>query len=214
MADTDIKRGEPVNGSGNRPVKQAAAPTQPRTTAKPRTAKSRSAEPAKVEPQETPYILNEVTSDVARENVDIRLKSAQVESLPDENVLVAGAATMLLLLLNGVGMMAFGDYARLNDTERAMIEEPLTRILAKVSPASLNLIGKYSDPVLLTMGLLAWFSRVSMESKRRKEATAKPEPKEPTPEVLTPAPPQAADMILTTPPNEIISNMNATGIIL
>ncbi len=197
---------QPDSGN-NKPSKRGGTTAKPRTKpAKPRTPETK--------PAETPYILNEVQSDVVRDNVDIRLKAAQVESLPDQNVMVSGAVAMLLLLLDGVGMMAFGDYARLNGTEKAMLEEPLTRMLAKVSPNSLNLIGKYSDPVLLMMGLLAWISRVTTERKRREEAQKPAVQNEPQPQPLNPAPPHAVDTMSMNPPPEIVSHVGTTEMIL
>ena len=206
-----------IDGSNPQP-NRTSDPTVEQAGAKPRTKRKRT--PSRTEPrtetvlnppiEETKVVLDEVTSEAARENVDIHLKAANVESLPDE--LVGGSAALLIMLLDGIGMLALGDYAKMNNAEKNMIEEPLKRILAKVSPGSLQMIGKYGDPVMLSMGLLAWVSRVTMESRKRKE-NPKPVSNEPEPKILTPTPTASVNEVNTAPPADIIANFDVAGVI-
>lgn len=187
-------------GKGKQPTTRTRTPTGTPGG----NGKQPASEGKQTENTQSQVILDEVKAN--REGVDIQLKSANVESLPDENVLIGAAAAMLLMLLDGIGMMTFGDYGKLNATERMMIDEPLKRMLQKTSPAQLAAIGKYADPVMLSMGLLAWISRVTSEAKRRKETTTNPPPAGKQPEVVNPVTPEAANEIPTNPPPEIVNN--------
>lgn len=215
MAKTDVGHDAitPKLGSG---IIEPIIKNDKPTPANPRKSRTRTPKPAPTIPPaktdpitETPFVLKEETSTVARDNVDIRLKAANVESLPDENILVAGAAGLLLMLLDGIGMLTFGDFAKLSNIERAMIGEPLQHILSKISPASLAMIGKYSDPALLLMGMFAWISRVTSESKRRQAAAAKPVTPEPAPKVVEPVEAGKENPMDMNPPMDIISNFRA-----
>lgn len=69
-------------------------------------------------------------------------------------------ALILLTLLDGVAAVMLGDDAKMTDAERALIEEPLKRIFAKMGPAALGTISQWSDPVTVVFGLVLWGTRL------------------------------------------------------
>lgn len=81
-------------------------------------------------------------------------------------------AVILLALLDGIGTIAFGKNAGMLDYEKDMIKEPLERILQRMDITSSAALAKWSDPIMLFMGLSAWITRVARE---KKESQAIPE---------------------------------------
>ena len=81
-------------------------------------------------------------------------------------------AIILLALLDGIGTIAFGKDAGLLDYEKDMIKEPLERILQRMDITSSAALAKWSDPIMLFMGLSAWVTRIARE---KKEAQALPD---------------------------------------
>lgn len=71
--------------------------------------------------------------------------------------------------------MALGAECQLTPDEHAMIDEPLARIMARLSPEVTEAVDKWTDPVLLATGLIMWGARIVMVIQRR-EAESKPRP--------------------------------------
>lgn len=72
-------------------------------------------------------------------------------------------AIIIMALLDGLATMAFGASASMNETERGMLQEPMERILMRLDLTSSEALARWSDPVLLVMGLVAWGSRLMRE---------------------------------------------------
>lgn len=77
----------------------------------------------------------------------------------------AQTAIILLALLDGIGTIAFGKDAGMLDYEKDMIKEPLERILQRMDITSSAALAKWSDPIMLFMGLSAWVTRIAREKK-------------------------------------------------
>lgn len=76
-------------------------------------------------------------------------------------------SAVLVSLLDGLASMAFGPQAAMNDFERQFIQEPLERILMRMDVASAEIVNRWSDPIMLAMGLIIWGSRISrLQSER------------------------------------------------
>jgi hypothetical protein len=86
----------------------------------------------------------------------------------------AATALILLTVLDGMAVAAWGSVASFNDLERGMILPPLQRTLARLNLSG-EVIARYSDPVLLVLGFAAWGMRVSREVAKTEQA--KPVPK-------------------------------------
>lgn len=99
---------------------------------------------------------------------------------------------VLMLLIDGMVSAAFGPECAMNDAEREMISQPLTRILARMSPATSAMLDKYTDPVMLLFGVIMWGSRIAFTLRERDkekaaEVQAAQQP-EPTPQPIEPTP--------------------------
>lgn len=169
-------------------------------------------EPGKIETKGTlpqTVVVEETPGIVDPETAHLRLQDIK----PDEAVLeITNAAIMLLLILDGIASVMFGEYARLTPAEHSMIQPPLERMLKKLNPANINVVNQYADPLLLGMGLIAWLRRVAME--RAERLAAKPAPggleesvKGP-PEVMKPPEVKNGDFKPeeTAPPMEVINS--------
>jgi hypothetical protein len=77
----------------------------------------------------------------------------------------AQTAVIVLALLDGTCTIAFGENAGMLDYERELIKEPLERIIQRMDIVSSEALAKWSDPILLFMGLSAWITRVIREKK-------------------------------------------------
>lgn len=85
----------------------------------------------------------------------------------------AQSAVVLLTILDGAIGLALGPECQMTPDEQRMISEPLSRIMARMTPETTELIDKYTDPVLLVFGLMAWGGRVFFVLQR-KAADEKP----------------------------------------
>lgn len=83
-------------------------------------------------------------------------------------------AVVVLALLDGIMTVLAGPGAVMNEGERAMLVEPLARMLAKLELTQNAVIQKYSDPVLFLMGLIAWGSRVIREKATERKTKETP----------------------------------------
>ncbi len=84
-------------------------------------------------------------------------------------------AIILLSLLDGIAFMAFGAGASMNEYERDLMKEPLERILMRMDITSSEALSKWSDPILLVMGIVAWGSRLMQERRERENEETKDE---------------------------------------
>jgi len=99
----------------------------------------------------------------------------------------AQSALTLLTILDGAIGISLGPECQMTQDERAMILEPLARIMARMTPETSEMIDKYTDPVLLTFGFIMWGSRVFFVLQRQANE-AKPKPVKPQPEYNPSAP--------------------------
>lgn len=79
----------------------------------------------------------------------------------------AQTAVIVIALLDGIGTIFLGENASMQDYERDLIKEPLERILQRMDIVSSEALAKWSDPILLFMGLSAWITRVLRENRER-----------------------------------------------
>lgn len=105
---------------------------------------------------------------------------------------ISSSSIVLMALLDGLAGLLFGPDARMNDTERALINEPLERILKRLSPEVVKAVSQWGDYVMLAMGLIAWGSRITRLQKETAEKTQKEKaptrPPAPPPDEGPPAP--------------------------
>lgn len=105
------------------------------------------------------------------------LVDATEEALKEQAEAALSGAIVLLAIVDGLAVMAWGNAARMNDTERGMITPPLERILSRLGPGINNYVSAWGDPIMLIMGLIAWGSRISrINRKPEPEPEPKPEP--------------------------------------
>lgn len=78
---------------------------------------------------------------------------------------MAGFATAML---DGVAVTMLGPDAKLNMMEHSLIDAPLNRILARMTPEDAEKMGHLIDPIMLGCGLFFWGMRVwSLKPKPR-----------------------------------------------
>jgi len=70
------------------------------------------------------------------------------------------AVKLLLLAVEGMAVPQIGPHARFEPDERKLIEEPLERMLGKLTPRTVKMVGAFADPIMLGTGLMIWASRV------------------------------------------------------
>lgn len=81
----------------------------------------------------------------------------------------------------------------MNRAERMLISEPLRELFLDMTPEQLDVVGKYTNPASLVLGLVAWFTRIyrTVQARRAEEERAvlaegepeeKAEPLRPTPD--------------------------------
>lgn len=125
-------------------------------------------------------------------------------------------AIIVLTLLDGIVSMFFGPAASMLDYEKDMMQAPLERMLQRMDIVNSEALAKWSDPILFTMGLIAWGSRISRERAENRPNQEPPGgPPDNSPEPPKPPAPTGArkngnppgkDIILTeqlTAPQEI-----------
>lgn len=66
----------------------------------------------------------------------------------------------MLTMFDGLVSMSLGPECALTSRERELIDPPLQRMLARLDPTVTGAIEKYTDPLLVTMGFIAWGARV------------------------------------------------------
>ena len=121
------------------------------------------------------------------------------------------SAAVILTILNGAVGMAFGEIARMTPEEREAIEEPLGRIMARMSPAANAAISKWTDPILLLTALVTWAGRVYVDIKIEDgdEPYSGPGPDDPLP-TLDPSKGNGREVTndIGAPTEEITSQIN------
>lgn len=75
----------------------------------------------------------------------------------------AQSTTVLLTIFDGLAGLSFGEGARMEPHERAIIEEPMARIMARMDPGTSAAIERWTDPILLIFGFASWGVRVYMD---------------------------------------------------
>jgi len=93
-----------------------------------------------------------------------------------------GISALLLMMLQAIAIQVVGPAAALLPQERQMLNDPLSRILARADKGVMERVQMYADPLMLGMGLLMWGSRLASIVAARRAA---PKP------VMRAAPPPA-----------------------
>lgn len=81
-------------------------------------------------------------------------------------------ASVLIGVLDSAAQAMIGTDAALTMAERALIDEPLARIMDRLSPAATEKIQTFADPVLLAFGLGLWGMRLYKLSAQQAELKA------------------------------------------
>lgn len=97
----------------------------------------------------------------------------------------AVTAKTILDILNGTASALVAPEAEMNTEERALIEPPLSRVVARISPDIADRIQIFSDPIMCLVGFSLWAYRIQqMVQNKPSETNAIP-----AAELLTPTPP-------------------------
>lgn len=99
---------------------------------------------------------------------------------------------VVLAMMNSVAVFGFGEQARMNRGEQMMIENSMQRILERLDIQESEAVARYSDPLMLIMGLIGWGARVWRDSRKsddddRGDQKKEPEPKPPEDEKKKPS---------------------------
>jgi hypothetical protein len=130
------------------------------------------------------------------------------------------SAIMILSLLDGIISMALGPKYTMTKDERKMLSEPLDRMLKRLPINIAENYGRFMDPALFVMGLVAWGSRISRqrneELSRQPDRTGPPPKPQPHQPPDQPAPtnytPDEAEIARTTSaPPEISMHLGENG---
>lgn len=117
-------------------------------------------------------------------------------------------AVILLTMLDGIAAMFYGPNAGMMDYEREMVTGPLERILMRMDIVSTDALARWSDPLLLAMGLVAWISRVNRERAEARQTSNQEPAQEPT---QAPPRPRPEPKNGTPPPGDIILTEQLTA---
>ena len=98
-------------------------------------------------------------------------------------------ATAIIAILDSVAQTFVGREAAMNEIERALIESPLARTLARLDPGISENVSKFADPLTILVALGMWGNRVAAIAKQktaqtknvRAAANSEPEPAQPQP---------------------------------
>ncbi len=98
----------------------------------------------------------------------------------------AQSTLVMLTMFDGLISMSLGEECRFTDQERALIEPPLQRMLLRLDPAITGAIEKYTDPLLIVMGLISWGARVwNIQMLKMRAAREAARAAQPTPEAAS-----------------------------
>lgn len=142
---------------GSSPIVKKSHHRKPRTT---RTTPSTDTTLDEKAEAGTPLVLDQSGVSVEPVNVDTLVPGA-IKATENKNQLISATAIVLMTVIDGLVIGAFGEAAHMNQTEKTMIAAPLERVLAKFNLGNNTVLDKYLDPVLLAMGLMAWGMRIS-----------------------------------------------------
>ena len=81
----------------------------------------------------------------------------------------AQASRLVMQLVESLAVQNLGEDVRLTTAERNLIEPPLGRIMARMSPQGAAAFAAFADPVLLLTGLFMWGGRLMAAREARKE---------------------------------------------
>ena len=85
-------------------------------------------------------------------------------------------ASLLLDVLDGIAQGFVDKEAALTNEERDLIVKPLSRLVQRLDLDTHEKIQTYSDPVMLTLALGMWASRVSVIYRKKNPPKEKPQP--------------------------------------
>lgn len=85
---------------------------------------------------------------------------------------MAGFATAML---DGVAVTMLGPDAKLNMMEHSLIDAPLNRILARMTPEDAEKMGHLMDPIMLGCGLFFWGMRIWTEKPKQRPIVSRDE---------------------------------------
>lgn len=137
------------------------------------------AETAAAETQEG-FTLTQATDEIKNDRPKRKYttrKSARAGAISDDAAL---SASILIGVLDSAAQALVGEMAALTLNERNLIEEPLARIMDRLSPEVVERIQKFSDPMLLLFGLGLWGMRLYKINAAQAEARSAQEVPEQT----------------------------------
>ncbi len=155
-----------LRGPGGRFLPRAGAPTQEAPEGKATAPRGKGKRPAR---SHAP---------------DIRVRKVDDKPRPDRGAasrakreIEAQAKQTCEVLLNFMDLavsMAFGEEARMTPQIRESIADPGARILERLTPETSEMIAKYTDPVMLALGLTAWATHIyrAIEDRKGKDDDA------------------------------------------
>jgi len=123
----------------------------------------------------------------------------------------AQSALTLLTILDGAIGISLGPECQMTADEKAMINEPLARIMARMTPETSEIIDRYTDPILLAFGFIMWGSRVFFVLQRQANE-AKPKLVKPQPEYNPAKPIPIFQSVTSDPVLQSVASDMASGI--
>ncbi len=150
-------------------------------------AESRTGETTDQTREATPDILVQENEPVkkAKRHYTPRGSSKKLAAVVDTS---GQTATAIMAILDSVAQTLVGREAAMNEIERALIESPLARTLARLDPGVSESVSKFADPLTIVVALGMWGNRVAAIAKQKnaqtknvRAAVAEPEPAQPQP---------------------------------
>jgi hypothetical protein len=144
--------------------------------------------PRKSNVKETTAIIEEIEPENITvdppEIAPVKSKRPNPRTIQKNQKVAAENALILLSLIDGLAQSVFGPSAALNPFEHTLIDEPLERILSRMDWQTGEQVGRWMDPVLLTLGMIAWVSRLYQLARNDNDNNNRkppPEPERPNP---------------------------------
>lgn len=121
-------------------------------------------------------------------------------------------AALLVTILSSTAVVLVGDEAAINESERSLIVDPLSRMIDRLPAATKQAVEKYSDPIALVFGLSVWGMRVYRVSATRPAGPGPDQIGAPYPigyEESVPAP-EPEETQATTEGSPVVASMSAS----
>lgn len=124
------------------------------------------------------------------------------------------SAIMVLSLLDGLVTMALGPKYAMTKDERKMMADPLDRMMKRLPVNISEQYGRFVDPALFVMGLVAWGSRIARIRKEENEPPTDRPPRRPPDPQPSPGPAPSQTTFLPeqmSAPSDIIMGLDGHG---